>query len=91
MVEKYIKKPLSIEAIQWDGTTANEIIGFVGESLIVEEHGKAVSTFDMYTFSIKTLEGIMRVDPYDYIIKGIKGEFYPCKPDIFKFTYEKLQ
>lgn len=85
---KYRKKPVEVEAIQWDGTNANEIFDFVGDSLKVTEHGKAKTTFDLYTFEIITLEGNMLVSPYDYIIKGVQGEFYPCKPDIFEATYE---
>lgn len=41
--------------------------------------------------TINTLEGVMRADPGDWIIKGVKGEFYPCKPDIFEATYEKAE
>ena len=85
----YRKKPVVIEAIQWDGTNANEIFKFVGDSLLVVEHGKADTTFDLYTFTIKILEGNHLVSPFDYIIKGIQGEFYLCKPDIFEKTYEK--
>jgi len=40
--------------------------------------------------SVKTLEGVITASPYDYIIKGVQGEFYPCKPDIFEQTYEKV-
>ena len=86
---KYRKKPVVIEAIQWNENTTNEIIEFVGNSLITMEHGAPCPTvFDRYSFGIKTLEGNMSVSPYDYIIKGVQGEFYPCKPDIFEATYE---
>lgn len=80
---KYRKKPVVIEAIQvkW-GNSVTELMNFVGAGNInVSENGNVY---------IKTLEGDMRVSPNDYIIKGVNGEFYPCKPDIFEKTYEKV-
>lgn len=82
---KYRKKPVVIEAIQWtsDIESTQEILkwsnGFVNQSPFP---GKLI---------VKTLEGHLHADEWDYIIKGIKGEFYPCKPDIFKMTYEKVE
>ena len=55
------------------------------------EHGKANTIFEQYKLAINTLEGKMQVAKYDYIIKGVKGEFYPCKPDIFEQTYETVK
>jgi len=86
---KYRKKPVIVEATQWDGD-ANKIFNFVGDSLIVMENGHCSTNFERYNFKIKTLEGVMNVSPYDYIIKGVQGEFYPCKPDIFETTYERI-
>ena len=91
---KYRKKPVVIEAIQWDGRgeTFNKLVEWVGDALCVCEHGApALTNFDRYTLSIKTLEGIMQVDNYDFIIKGVSGEFYPRKPGIFKLTYEPVE
>jgi len=89
---KYRKKPVEIEAIQWDGTTANEIFKFVDKFLLVTECGAPCKTnFERYKFKIHTLEGDMIVSPFDYIIKGVNGEFYPCKPDIFEKTYERVE
>ena len=90
---KYRKKPVIIDAIQWDGKgeTFNKIVEFVGDSLCVCEHGKVDTNFKRYELSIKTLEGEMHVSEWDYIIKGVQGEFYPCKPDIFEQTYEKVE
>ena len=89
---KFRKKPVVVEAIQWDGTTANQIFKFVGDSLLVMECGAPCETnFDRYKFKIRTLEGDMEVSPYDYIIKGVNSEFYPCKPDIFEKTYEVIE
>lgn len=79
---KYRKKPVIIDAIQWDGTEECwlKLVEFVGPSLI----GRP----EFHTIIIKTLEGDMCGSRGDFIIKGVKGEFYPCKPDIFKATYE---
>jgi len=78
---KYIKKPVAIEAVQWDGYNKKEIEKFIGDNGFVK--GAYVD--------IGTLEGLMVASEGDYIIKGIKGEFYPCKPDIFKQTYYTLE
>lgn len=79
---KYIKKPVEIEAIQWDGTEKNALeIASIGGFQGMIDH-------DLGRFFIDTLEGMMQISPNDYVIKGIKGEFYPCKPDIFELTYE---
>ena len=91
---RYIKKPVEIEAIQWNGLNLEEIKSFVGEFLQYEiidtawQVGKGAPHVHMV---IKTLEGDMCVSVGDYIIKGVKGEFYPCKPDIFEQTYEALE
>jgi hypothetical protein len=80
---KYRKKPIIIDAIRWDGDNFNEIVyNFVGINSGLREDKK---------LDIGTLEGCMTADIGDYIIKGIKGEFYPCKPDIFEATYEKVE
>ena len=79
---KYRKKPVVIEALQFNGKNHNELIIFVG---------KKISMNDMKVLSIKTLEGEMRVRKNDFIIKGVNGEFYPCKPDIFSKTYEEVK
>lgn len=88
---KYRKKPVVIEAIQWDGKNLFEIKEFVGNSLLL--HEKEVHTFNSIRtivtgISIHTLEGDHHANVGDYIIKGVQGEFYPCKPDIFEQTYE---
>ena len=79
---KYRKKPVEIEAIIWNGENLNEVLKFANTSYI---------DVDNYTLKIETLEGDMIADRGDYIIKGIKGEFYPCKPYIFKQTYELVK
>lgn len=77
---RYVKKPVEIEAIQFTGENIKEVLIFVG-SQINEAYAEALF--------INTLEGVHRAGVGDYIIKGVKGEFYPCKPDIFELTYTK--
>lgn len=76
----YIKKPVKIQAAQWTGNNLGDISELFGDKKLDcnETSGE---------ISIQTLEGTMVANIGDYIIKGIKGELYPCKPDIFKATY----
>ena len=95
------KKPVVIEARQWDGTAegATPIIDWVlssGERSAryaepqpeTLSRGKVVREAVPALIAIDTLEGTMHATPGDWIIRGVKGEFYPCKPDIFEKTYE---
>ena len=85
-MQKFVKKPVIIEAIQYDGANITEIETFVGAKL------STIMTSDVDTkLVIPTLEGYMKVSKGDYVIKGIKGEFYPCKSDIFKSTYTVIE
>lgn len=93
MIQKFIKKPVAIEAVQWTGSNLKEIIEFSGlhesaKKWSWEEYEKVVADEGLKIF---TLEGKMNADINDYIIKGIKNEFYPCKPDIFEMTYDLLE
>ena len=91
---RYRKKPVEIEAVQWTGLNLEEIKAFVGESLIyniIDTTWKVGKGRTCVLMKIKTLEGDMIASEGDYIIKGISGEFYPCKPDIFKATYEEVE
>lgn len=88
---KYTKKPVTIEAIQWDGLNLHEIIEFVGSSLDyrITDTAWEVGIAPPYVkMTIHTLEGDHKVSVGDYVINGVAGEFYPCKPDIFKQTYD---
>lgn len=91
---KYRKLPVEIEAKQWNGLNLQEIIDFVGDKLKYEiidtawQVGKGKPYVDM---EIITLEGNMKVSEKDYIIKGVNGELYPCKKDIFNKTYKKVK
>lgn len=78
---KYRKKPVVIDAIRWDGVNLLELLGFVDDKSVLVDIGNIF---------IRTLEGYMEISTGDYIIKGVKGEFYPCKPDIFEMTYERV-
>jgi hypothetical protein len=80
---KYRKKPVVIEAIQWDGNLETLNI-FPKEDIENVE----LRNGDLY---IQTLEGEMKANIGDYIIRGVKGEYYPCKPDIFEATYDTIE
>lgn len=83
---KYRKKPVVIEAIQWNGINLEELKFFMKEKI----NGASISE-ENFEFTIPTLEGDMKASLGDYIIKGVNGEFYPCKPDIFQKTYEEVE
>ena len=77
----YRKKPVEVEAFK---IGSDDIPEWFSEEL------QAGNVSYNEAFYIKTLEGVMKADNGDYIIKGVKGEIYPCKPDIFEATYEKV-
>ena len=85
MIKKYIKKPVEIEAVQWTGNNLEEIYDFVGIKNL-SFWSKAVDE-EVGELYIRTMEGEMHATVNDFIIKGVKGEFYPCKPDIFYEAY----
>ena len=82
---KFRKRPIIIEAVQWKATKESwdEIMAMGDISWKPGEMGGE-------TFYITTLEGDMKVSKDDWVIKGVAGEFYPCKPDIFEATYEPV-
>ena len=93
---KFRKKPLVIEAIQWNGENVEEINNFTNGKIKYEESiggsEKGEDYPQKYTrLIIPTLEGDHLALIGDWIIKGIKGEFYPCKKDIFEATYEQIE
>ena len=83
------KKPVEIECIKFTGNNISELKNFVCDALVMSflqmdpwsEHSDP-------DFSIRTLEGDMKISEGDFVIKGVNGEFYPCKPEIFEKTYE---
>lgn len=89
---QYRKKPVVIEAVQWTGDNLIEVIRHTGQhasasNLKWEEYEDLVSREGLKIF---TLEGAMMASVGDWIIKGVKGECYPCKPDVFNITYEAI-
>lgn len=80
-MSKFRKKPVVIEAVRLTPLSIAEVEEFVGGDLGRHPDGGLV---------IATLEGAMRASVGDWIIRGVKGEFYPCKPDIFDATYEAV-
>lgn len=94
-LQRYRKRPLVIEAMQWSAENfaddifewieANDGTAYRDESL---SGAPGPDGEDWGSFEIGTLEGDMEISPFDYVILGVGGEFYPCKPDIFERTYE---
>ena len=85
-MSKYIKKPVEIEAVQWNGEITPNLL-----DLIKDNKRDCEINSNNRTLAIQTLEGVMTANAGDFIIKGVKDELYPCKPDIFKATYDISQ
>ena len=83
---RYRKKPVVIEAVQWDGKLETITPLLAGSTC--KTVGQNFTDDDL---EIETPEGTMTAHPGDWIIKGVKGELYPCKPDIFAETYEAAE
>jgi len=83
MLKTYVKKPVEIEAIQWTGENTKEILAFCHDCFSYQKN-------DVNVLVINTLEGTMKGSIGDFIIKGVKGEFYACKPDVFMLTYDEV-
>lgn len=83
MMRRYVKKPVEIEALQWTGENVEEMVNFCSACFSYEKNNEAV-------LAIATLEGTMTASTGDMIIKGVKGEFYACKHDIFEMTYDPV-
>lgn len=84
---KFRKKPVVIEAVEWTGRNYDDVEAFItgdfGYKEMPDQSGAVIL--------IPTLEGLMEASVGDWIIKGVKGEFYPCKPDVFHATYDKVE
>jgi hypothetical protein len=80
---KFRKKPVVIEAIQWTGNNMTDVLMFMVPGVEPDAEDRINV--------IKTLEGDMSIGVGDWIIRGVKGELYPCKPDIFEATYEPVE
>ena len=97
MIKQYRKKPVVIKAIEWTGKNLEKVIEFTDgrhPEIGTSHAGMAWECYcDLVSrdgLKIYTLEGTMLADVGDFIIQGIQGEFYPCKPDIFKASYEEV-
>lgn len=99
--KSFRKKPVEIQAMQWDGTAegaipiidwilTGELSARYHESETRRPYGGPEEHTSAY-IAIDTLEGIMSARAGDWVIRGVKGEFYPCKPDIFDATYERMR
>ena len=96
IIRQYRKKPVIVEAVQLDNINAPSVVRWIGEdkakmNLGSNEAWKLGKAPPIFSVTICTLEGDMKSMPGDYIIKGVNGEFYPCKPDIFEKTYEAVE
>ena len=87
VMKRYVKKPVVVQAVEYNGANKEEIEAFVEKKLdtVYTELKEPLE------LKIPTLEGDMKASKGDYIIKGINGEFYPCKPDIFEKTYDVVE
>ena len=80
---RFRKRPVVIEAVRWDGIDPDVFPQFTRMAMGKDSQGRIIGQL-----CIPTPEGVMLADPGDWIITGVKGEVYPCKPDIFEATYE---
>lgn len=85
----YRKKPVVIQAIRWNGENKDAVFSFIGKDRNLRLFNDGSGNYGWLRMS--TLEGPVIASIGDYIIKGIKNEFYPCKPDIFAATYEDYE
>ncbi len=90
MIKTYIKIPVKIRAIQYTGDNLEEVLEFCGDSNAFFERNKGL--FIRPKLECGIVCGIIpKATIGDFIIRGIKGGYYPCKPDIFKYTYEEAK
>lgn len=87
---KYRKKPVVIEALQLRWDNWSEMCDFAGVGKLTDNKPEGGQDGENITLNILTLEGLMVANQGDFIIRGIQGELYPCKPDIFAATYEAV-
>jgi hypothetical protein len=86
---KFRKKPIAIDAIKWTGDNLKECVDFLGGDY--GGHSAARCLNGWSRIAVRTLEGPLTASLGDYLICGVAGEHYPCKPDIFAATYEPLE
>lgn len=83
-MQKYRKKPVEVEAVKYDGKNTQDIMDW-SEGAITEHPGNP------YVLSMEAQGGTVTVEPGDYIIRGVEGEFYPCKASVFVATYDAVE
>lgn len=83
-VRRYRKRPVEVEAVRWEGCNYDQVLR------LLRFAGDRLTYIPPSTLVIHTLEGDMTARVGDYIIRGVHGEHYPCKPDIFAETYEEV-
>jgi hypothetical protein len=99
---RFRKKPVEVEAVQLRWSTWNDVCEFLGDIIGPDNPGREIATEQasdtcgehgamFIAITIPTLEGDHTALHGDWIIKGVAGEFYPCKPDIFEKTYEPVE
>jgi hypothetical protein len=81
MIRRFRKKPVVIEAVQWTGRNGAEVQGFLGDDFLAASDDR---------IEVRTLEGPITASVGDVLIRGVNGEHYPCKPDVFEKTYEEV-
>jgi hypothetical protein len=90
---RYRKKPVEIEARRFSAAGPHEVVDWIkaggGRARIVDTFLEVDNPVSV--IRIETLEGEMTASPGDWVIRGVKGEFYPCKPDIFEATYDVVE
>lgn len=88
---RFRKKPVEVEAVRYTGTadSAQAVLEWTrGKPFVEPDDQPGALTMSL---KINTLEGVMKAAPGDWVIRGVKGEFYPCKPDIFEATYDRVE
>jgi len=97
-IGKAKKKPVIVDFVLWTGTveSTRNVLVFMGQNVVTNCNKSSEAFLDYHEqclnfgLKIETLEGVMKASVNDFIIKGVNGEFYPCKPDIFHKTYDIL-
>jgi hypothetical protein len=87
---QFRKLPVVVEAVQLRWDTWDEMCGFADVGKLEDGHPEGIMDGDKIGLKIPTLEGVMYANENDWIIRGVAGELYPCKPDIFEQTYERM-
>lgn len=86
MIRRYRKRPVEVDALLFDGENLDEVRDWLGDAYL----GVATMSSGPKRIRIVTYEGVITASRGDWIIKGVEGEFYPCKPGIFAETYEPV-